>query len=287
MDLCKRLAIFSFFITVLSFLASCSSTPELPSKWKHSEIIVDGIDTEWQQDMSYFEKEKVAIGMKNDGDNFYLAIKTIDLETQQKMVRGGMTVWFDPKGGDKKTFGIHFPLGNSAAGGAPIAPTHVRGSREAVDPTNDYSAVEDRLKKMLQNLEIIGPGPVDKEQIPVSSSFLSRGIKVSIRDTMGTVFYELVVPLKITKQKPLAIGADTGRTIGVGVITDDMRRSMTAAAPDEGAPNGGYGKPGMGGGGSGMGGRRGGGGGGGRSRQNAETATPLELWMKVKVASGN
>ena len=262
------------------FIAGCSSAPELASKWKQGEIVVDGLDNEWQQDLNYFEDEKIAVGIKNDDDNFYLAVKTIDRETQLKIVRGGMTIWFDPQGGKKKTFGIHFPLGAAAVGSAQVAPTHVRGSREAPDPTNDYSALEERFSRMLQYLEIIGPGPVDKEQIPVGSSFKSRGIKVGIRDTMGSLFYELVVPLKIVKERPLAIGTDTGKVIGIGILTEDTRRTMTDRSPDEGAPNGGYGKPGMGGG-MGGGGRRG----GGKYGQNPGASSPIELWMKAKVAS--
>jgi hypothetical protein len=286
----QKYPVYFSFLFISVYIAGCSSVQELPSKWKKSDIVVDGLDNEWQQDLSYFEDEKIAVGMKNDGENFYVAIKSIDRETQLKIVRGGMTIWFDPQGGTKKILGIHFPLGTAAMGGAPVAPTHTRGSRETPDATNDYSALEERFSNSLRNLEIIGPGPVDKEQIPVVSSYKTRGIKVSIRDTMGSLFYELVVPMKSPPpsawidltRKPPAIETDTGKIIGVGIITDDVRRSMTDRAPDEGAPNGGYGKPGMGGGyGGGMGGRRG----GGKYGQNSGASSPIEIWMKVKVAS--
>jgi hypothetical protein len=276
---------FLIFLFAAFIFASCSSAPELTSKWRQGEIKIDGLDNEWQGDLNYFEKEKIAVGIKNDSENLYFSIKTIDRETQMKIVRGGMTVWFDSTGGEKKIFGIHFPLGAGELAGAG-APTHTRGSREAPDPTNDYTALEERFSKTLQNLEIIGPGPVDKEQLSVESSYKTRGIKVGMRDTMGSLFYEVVIPLRTTASKYLAIGSDTGKIIGIGILTESTRRSQISRLPDEGAPNGGAGAPGMGGGtmGGGMGGGRRGG--GGKFGQNQESASPIELWMKVKIASG-
>jgi hypothetical protein len=278
----KSQKLFYFLSLAGLVFAGCSSAPELESKWRQSEIIVDGLDTEWHQDLSYLEKEKIAVGIKNDAENLYFSIKTIDRETQMKIVRGGMTVWFDSTGASKQIFGIHFPLGASDAG---AQPTHIRGSRETSDETNDFMALEERYSRMLQNMEIIGPGRVDKKQIPVISSYKTYGIKVGLRDTIGTLFYELVVPLKMTTAKPLAICSDTGKTIGIGIITENTKRPMVAHAPDEGAPNGGYGKPGMGGGGYGGGGGRREGGGAGRGGANpAASISPIELWMKVKIA---
>jgi hypothetical protein len=282
--------LFCIFSIAVIILSGCSSAPELASKWRQSEINIDGLDTEWHQDLSYFEKEKIAIGIKNDRENLYFSVKAIDRETQMKIVRGGMTLWFDSTGSDKKIFGIHYPLGAAEAG---AAPTHIRGSREAPDETNDFTALEQRFAQMLINMEIIGPGPVDKKQIPVAASYKAYGIKVGMRDTMGTLFYEVVVPLKMISAAPLAIGGDIGKTMGIGIITENAKRGIIAHAPDEGRAGmegggmgGGGGYGGGSGGGYGGGGRRGGYG-GGRGAMNQESSSPIEVWMKVKIFSGN
>jgi hypothetical protein len=269
-----------FFL--LSIVSGCSSTAELTSKWQ--QPAVDSSSD--SQNLAYFEKEKVGIGITNDADNLKVTVKVIDDETQRRILRGGLTIWFDSTGNDKKIFGVHFPIGSASTAGP--EPNHTRGSREAANETNDYSLYQAKLKNTLINLEIIGPGPLSKEQLPVMTSYSTRGIKVNLIDTLGTLTYELTVPIKASSARPLAIGSDNLKEIGVGVFTGDPRRSMSARPGNDGAPNGGYGMGGGGGMGGGMGGmggggRRGGGGGEGRPKSDQSTS-PVELWVKVKIA---
>jgi hypothetical protein len=264
-----------FFLLFLSIgLSSCSSTPQLASTWRIVGNIADYQSSEYE----YFNKEKVGVEFSNDADNLYVTVKTIDHDTQMKIMHSGMTIWFDSTGGTEKIFGIHYPLGTA---GVP-APNHARGSREVPDEMNDYSMYNERLHRALDQLEIIGPGPLDKLQTEIISAAQTHGINVHLRDTMGTLTCELAVPMSYGIGRRLAIGTGTGKKIGVGIFTELQQR--THSRP-EGMPGGfSGGAPGgeMGGGMSGAHGHRRPEG----SENPGETNTPIELWMKVKIAAG-
>jgi len=270
-----------FVSTALSCIlfCSCSSTPELASSWHRAQ------QNEPSPSYHYFEKEKIGTTVTNDSTRLHITIKTIDHETGMKIIHGGMTIWFDSTGGDKKIFGIHFPIGLEAGGIAP--PTHSRGSHEEPNPSNDFSLYETRMQAMLQNAEVIGPGPLDKAQLSRSKLAEARDIHLTISDTLSSLTYELDVPITyIAAFRSLSSANDP---MGIGLITGDMRHAMMGRPSGEGPPGGGMGMPPGGGGGiGGRGGSGGGGGFGGRGggmrggeKGNAE---PIELWMKLTLA---
>lgn len=248
--------------------------PQLASAWRPGINMEDDQSTEYE----YFEKEKIGVKFSNDGDNLYVTVKTIDHDTQMKIIHSGMTIWFDSTGGTNKTFGIHYPLGTASV----PAPNHARGSHEAPDEMNDYSLYNERLRRALDQLEIIGPGPLDRLQTEVTSAGETHGINVHLRDTMGSLTCELTLPMNSGIGRRLAIGTGTGKLIGVGIFTEVQQRMHSRP---EGAPSGfsgGAPSGGMGGGMNGTHGHRRPEG----SENPGEANTPIELWMKVKIAAG-
>ncbi len=101
--------------------------------------------------------------------------------------------------------------------------------------------------------------------------------------TSGLV-YELRIPLATNENRPYAVGALAGATIGLGLETPEIDMSaMRDKMKSRRSGDGGTGGSGMrGGGGRGGGGMRDG---GGRSRP--EMPEPLNVWTKVTLASEN
>ena len=90
-------------------MVGCASTMNLPSHWNDHKIEVDGKNADW--DITYLiDDNKLVIGFVNDSDFVYLMLATNDRTLAMSMMRG-LTVWFDPKGGSDKSFGIRYPLG--------------------------------------------------------------------------------------------------------------------------------------------------------------------------------
>ncbi|MBS1904894.1 MAG: hypothetical protein JSS75_14405 [Bacteroidetes bacterium] len=243
----------SLLAFVGAILSGCGS-PNQASWYTTQPLTINGQDDDWDGRLEYHEKEKIGVGIANDGDNLYIVLKTIDRPTMLKLVRTGTTIWFDSTGGTKKIFGIRFPLGVEDIG-------ITRGRRPDISAMEDDGAeiqsIRERFRETLREVEVIGPNPLDRKRLPVVSSFNTNGIKVGLSDSLGTLVYELVVPLHPSASAPLAIGTAVGKEIGVGIETTDMREQMRQRRPENDGgemPRGGGMGGGMGGGIGGMGG---------------------------------
>jgi len=162
-----------------------------------------------------------------------------------------LTVWFDPKVGKKKIFGIHFPLGMQDRRGSLMH----SGSGERPDQ-------HDKMLEATQlELELLGPGE-DECSTMFMDEVQKLGINVNVGNSQGILVYEVKVPLTQNEQRPYAIGTHTAGRIGVGFETAKMDEKKMGRRGQ------------MGGGPGGMGGRPGG-----------QRPEPFELWTKVQLAS--
>lgn len=53
---------------------------------------------------------QIAVGLFNDQENFYVCISSWNDDVNLQALNLGLTVWFDPGGGEEKKFGIEYPL---------------------------------------------------------------------------------------------------------------------------------------------------------------------------------
>lgn len=250
-------------ILLAAIVGGCS-TIDLASRWRHSPIHIDGMDSDWTNSLMYLEEHNMAMGLQHDGEYLYVCVKTADRNRQMQVQRLGLTVWLDATGSEEKTFGIHFPMGMQANG---------KAWNEPGDWSNDRE--ERQFTGMFHEIEVVGPDKADRTRMGVINPY---GISVAMSDTSGVLVYELKVPLKSTASRPFAIGSDAGGRISVGLETGGVNRELM--------------KEQMGGGRGGMGGGRGGMQGGGRrggmgqpNRQGmAGIPDPLKVWMNVTLA---
>ena len=250
-------------------LGGCNAL-QLKSTWRDREITVDGASTEWENAVTYVEKNAVAIGVLNDEEYMYICLAAPERQIAAQVVSGGLTVWFDPEGGKDKTFGIRFPLGMQQRG---LSGDTRQGTREGrQEPKKLQSLLEDIGDEM----ELLGPkaAPLARLDIPSAQGI---GIEVKLGQFQGSLVYELKVPLARSGAHPYAIGAVAGKVIGLGFEAPKSERGEM--------------RKGMGRRGGGMGGGPPGGGGfggrppGGRGGVASKMPEPLELRAKVKLAS--
>lgn len=257
-------------IIVFTSLVGCGSQ-ELTSTWRDREIAIDGVAAEWEGAVSYIEKENIAIGLLNDEDYLYICLATVDSRRVRQMMGSGLTLWFDPKGGKDKTFGINFPLGMQ------LFRAHMDREKMQMPMPREQMPDPERLKQMVeesaQEMVILGPGENEHRRMPV---YGSEQIQVKLGYSGGKLVYELRVPLVQDEQRPDAIGLREGQFVGVGFETAEVDREMMRERmggrmpPDGGEMRGG--------------GMRGGGMRGGRMPGD-EMTEGLELWTKVELAS--
>jgi hypothetical protein len=255
--------------------------PRLDSQWRDRDVVIDGNNGEWAGPLRPLEENQpIVMEAMNDGQFLYVVLSASDATVRRQILRQGLIVWFDPSGGDKKHFGVKFPVGllpeepaGRGRGGYRRGPG---GGRPPDDPGSGNQAPSDQPEPA-NRLEVYGPQKDDAHSFVTD---MAPGIAVKLGQVEGSLVYELKVPLAKTVDTPYAIEAKPGALIGFGLETPKMERPARERQGGGMGGFGGRGGGGMGGRGGGMGGRRGGG-----DRGRAEQAKPLKSWATLQLAA--
>jgi len=251
-------------------LAGCSTfstfTTESRFRFPERQIIIDGKTDDWRGDMFFVENELISLGFLNDQENLYVCLLAENNLTRAQIMRQGLTVWFDPHGGNNKVFGVKFPLGLPPREGT-------NSSKGDLEEVEEKTAPEGPLTE----LEIIRSEKETPQRLMIANV---KGIEIKAVPSAGLLVYELKIPLIQREEHPYAVGAEPGKTIGIGFETgkfdsSQMRRKGSGETPGGGRPpmGGSRGRGGMGGGMGGL----------GRGSQRPES---LKIWATVKLAQG-
>jgi len=286
----KRAVLCATGIVVVAFAVGvlASKKPSITSQWRDRELAIDGDSGDWPGPLRQIEENHpLMAAAMNDGQYLYLVLSTSDSAERRQILSQGLILWFDPSGGEKKHFGLKYPVGippeerptreggggyrrGPGGGGRPPSDSGSHdpsssGSPDQVEPTN--------------RLEVYGPQKDDAHSFVTE---MAPGITVKTGQAEGYLVYELKVPLAKTADLPYAIETKPGAQIGFGIETPKMEHPA-GEGHSGGGGFGGFGG-GMGGRGGGMGGR--GGGGGGGERGQSEQPKPLKGWATIQLANG-
>jgi uncharacterized membrane protein YgcG len=259
-------------------LAAKDATARLTSQWGTPDIQMGNTAVDSLPVVLFTKDSPFTIGLYNDRDFLYVLLRTSDAVMRARMLQEGFVVWFDPKGGTKKEFGIQYPSGQRGGGG--------RSGGYGGRPRGGNTDVEVMWEQAENNgalaaLELLGPGKDDRLRLLVART---TDPKVRITSVEGTVTYQMKVLLATNGEDHHAIGTKPGSVIGVGLVTPDPLENSNRSTMRGGGGGGSGGRAGGGRGGRG-GGRRGGYG-GGQSRADFERPKPLKEWTTVKLATG-
>ena len=250
---------------------------QIDSHWRDRDVVIDGNNSEWAGPLRPVqENHPVVTAAMNDGQFLYVVLSTSDATVRRQILRQGLIVWFDPSGGDKKHFGVKFPVGllPEEAAGRGRGGFRRGGERPPDDPASGDPAQPDHPEPT-NRLEVYGPQKDDAHSFVTE---MAPGIAVKIGQVEGYLVYELKVPLARTADMPYAIESKPGALIGFGLETPKIERPARAGGRGMGGFGGRGG--GLGGRGGGMGGRRGGG-----DRNRPEPAKPLKTWAAIQLAA--
>jgi hypothetical protein len=240
------------------------------SRAPERQVVIDGRSDDWAGHLFIVEEAGITLGFLNDKDNLYVCLRADEISTRGQIMRSGLIVWFDPNGGKKKDLGIKFPIG--------MPPD------ERPMPGGDFGEEEEEPglrrpgEENLRAMEIIRSDKDEPEKIEVAEA---KGIEVKVLPSRAGLVYELRIPLIPTGEMPIAVGAEPGKTIGIGFETGKFE--FTGIPRRSGRMPGTGGMPPMGGG---MG--RGGMGGMGRvgGGRGFEMPEDIKIWATVKLSSG-
>jgi hypothetical protein len=199
--------------------ASLRADDPVHSRWRTDDVRIDGVMTDWSE-LTYVSKE-VATSVANDREHLYFVVATSNPAVTTQIMRAGLAVYLDGKGGKRQTFGVRIP---------PI------GTRLA--PDNASSNPDE--PPLLSYFDILGPGDDDVRRVQVGEL---PGVAVMIGSHQGTFFLEVQVPLMDAKKGILGLGIVTpepprmaSRGGSLGGRGGSRGAGMSGGAPPGGIP---------------------------------------------------
>ncbi len=301
----RSLVLLLVLAAVVCAIAVAAETLRIESVWSTEAPTVDGKLADWSSPMVTLGSTPLSLGVQNDGQFVHVALASSDQATRMMLGAAGFTVWMDPSGKNKKSFGITVPP--TLAGGRGM-----RGRGPGGGPPPDQSGAPARPGQegqkdpaqggpggpggpavgAITSIEVLGASKDDKRRFELAYA-RTIGLDVAARAAEGVLVYELKMPLAVSESQPYGVKSSPGATIGLGIETADLAR------PEGRGEGGGRGRGGMGGGppgggGGGMGGGMGGGGGGqpggmgggppGGGREGMRELKPVKVWTVVQLA---
>ncbi len=219
----------------------------LTSRWRTTDVRVDGVNTEWPT-LTSLSKE-VAAAAVNDADVLYLALSASDQGVRARLLATGLIVYIDPTNKKKESFGIRLP---------PL------GRRPVPDEPPPAPGIT--------YFEVLGPGKSDARIVEIGEQ---KALEVGVGEQQGSLVLEFRIPLRPGEGQPLAPNVGAGQSLlGLGLLTPDAPRSggLRGGGPPIGVP-----------GGMPPGGMRPGGMGGG---QDPRSSKSIEVWTTLQLARG-
>lgn len=180
------------FLLVLLIGASGLCPAQCPLS---SAVVVDGQAEEWPMTWEADEEKNFSYNVCVDDQNLYVRVKTDEFYTKRKMAAFGFTLWFDPSGKKKRTYGLKFPAGGSEAEER-MAMLNKEG-KEANSSGERADFQKHADKELIASLEIMELIGLTDDPITSTRSGITNGIKVAIdMDALGAYVYEAIIPLR-------------------------------------------------------------------------------------------
>jgi hypothetical protein len=297
-------------------LAVAAESLRIESVWSTEAPTVDGKLADWSSPLVTLGSTPLSLGVRNDGQFVYVALASSDQATRMMLGAAGFTVWMDPSGKNKKSFGITVPptiaggrgmRGRGPGGGPPpdqLGAPAQPGQEGQKEPGQGVpGGPGGPAIGAITSIEVLSASKDDKRRFELAYA-RTIGLDVAARMAEGVLVYELRVPLAVTEAQPYGVKSSPGATIGLGIETSQPPEPTGGRFGGAGAktgtggdPTGGGGggrgglpPPGMGGGGAGGmgggGGQPGGMGGGppGGGREGMREMKPIKVWTVVQLA---
>lgn len=192
-------------------------------QWKDRDLLIDGNNGDWQGALGYLNDPPVMLGFLNDDSAIYICLSTNIPAIREGMLRRGVTVWIDPKGGKRKTLGIRLAFsappggpGDDRRGGPPEGAEGKTGE----PPTPPEGVFERDGSAPPARLMVRLPGRDDWTLVEGAGG----GIEAAVEESNGLAVFEMKVPLKSGPEAPAAIGAGPGAAISMSFETPKPER---------------------------------------------------------------
>ena len=201
------------FLIIALFLFAACTEHRIVSRWKDRDIIIDGIDNEWQGARYLIDKKNITIGVMNDESSLYIRLSTHNKVLQSMIAEQGMSVVFEAPREKGKLITVKYPVGNSQSEPDSLA------SDEGFDMKKISSDIAESLKSGHITIK-----KGDISQALSLSEAADEGIECRMAVEGGQLVYELRMPINSSASKLAEIDAPPGESIEIEIKIEEASR---------------------------------------------------------------
>ncbi len=259
------------FFAIIFLFASCAKLPVYKSKTYTQSENNDFLNA---LSANFDKKNNISYGVANDDTHFYVQAIFQNRESLMKIMRGGLTVYFDPEGKKKKNYELKIEKAEVQLTEYELMTR--QGNHNLNNPQQNMPATIDAMYNKVT-------WDKNGDKFVFYRNLQQEPIAVNLGpNKQNQLMLEIKLPLSelplTDGQNLFSVGIETG-----SVSSRNMNSSRSSGAMRQSGGGGMGGRGGMrGGGGSGSSGMRGGGGSrpGGGSSSGIE---PIRVWFKVQL----
>jgi len=157
----------------------------------------------------YLGERDAWLAVRNDSARVEVVFRTTDPGLKDRFANQGIFIWFDPGGGETRTFGVRYPV---AWSGHQTGIDAVPGEPGSVEGPGAGRAGDD--------LEVYTDGFREHERY---AKMDVPGLEPRFALSADTLTYELTVPLKGQGHDAYALDVAPGETVGISIETRATR----------------------------------------------------------------
>jgi hypothetical protein len=206
----KPVSAFAALAFCIFSLYSCSSKLAPVGHFQSTAIVADGNTDDWQLPLRFSNAEYTyTYSVTNDNKNIYICILSKDPDEQLRILRSGISVYFDAKDKKNKNTILEFP---------------VRKPVETGYNYNGSGTTVDRRERMSQLLlesnyyNTTGFAHIENGQFDISDKKADMQVAIKLNNDNALV-YEAIIPLNDIPGLALT-GKKADRNFGVGVVVN-------------------------------------------------------------------
>ncbi len=194
------------------YLAGCSRKLAPQGHYQSTPVVADGVPDEWALPLRFSNAiYSFQYNVTNDGKNIYVCVLSRDETTMIRMLRAGITIYFDPKGEKDKGISLHYPLRKQPD----PASLHDRSGEPLTNQSD--SAWKEELLRQSDSYGTAGFQGIENGQFGVTDTKSPIQVAMKLNNHDSLLVYEAIIPIHNV------LGAELGsrspkKSFSVGVV---------------------------------------------------------------------
>lgn len=200
------------YLFVMLFIISCAHNDAPQGHYQSLPVTADGYANEWQMPLRFTNKDyTMSYNITNDKKNIYIVVVSKDDEMERRILRSGITLYFDAKGENNKNVSLTFPERKiSNTNSAP------RNGKPIVNDTSNTNNTKHAMVLQSDTYDVKGFYELENGQFSVKDkrSKIQLGIKTNVDS--GLV-YEAIIPINYVLENGLTSKA-LRKNFSIGIV---------------------------------------------------------------------